>query len=39
MEFVLLYGPPAIGKLTIAKELQKLKGYKLLHNHLVVDLN
>ncbi len=38
MKFILIYGPPAAGKLTIAKELQTLTGYQLLHNHLVVDL-
>jgi len=38
MKFILLYGAPATGKLTIAKELQKLTDFKLLHNHLVVDL-
>lgn len=34
----MLYGPPASGKLTIAKELQSLSGYNLFHNHLLVDL-
>ena len=38
MNFVFIYGPPAVGKLTIAKELSKLTGYKLFHNHLTVDL-
>lgn len=38
MKLVLLYGPPGVGKLTVAKALQKLTNFKLLHNHLVVDL-
>ena len=38
MDLVIIYGAPATGKLTVAKELQKLTGYKLLHNHLTVDL-
>lgn len=38
MKFIMLYGPPASGKLTIAKELQSLSGYNLFHNHLLVDL-
>ncbi|HIJ11483.1 TPA: hypothetical protein HA278_05490, partial [Candidatus Woesearchaeota archaeon] len=38
MIFVLIYGPMAVGKLTVAKELVKLTGYKLFHNHLTVDL-
>lgn len=38
MTFVLLYGPPAVGKLTVATELAKLTGFKLFHNHLSIDL-
>ncbi len=38
MKFIMLYGPPAVGKLTVAKELQKLSKYKLFHNHMLVDL-
>ncbi|KKS90197.1 MAG: hypothetical protein UV66_C0007G0009 [Candidatus Woesebacteria bacterium GW2011_GWA1_43_12] len=38
MNFVFIYGPPAVGKLTVAKELSKMIGYKLFHNHLTVDL-
>lgn len=38
MKHVILYGPPAVGKLTVATELAKLTGYGLLHNHLTNDL-
>ncbi len=38
MTFVLLYGPPAAGKLTVAQELAKLTGFKLFDNHLSIDL-
>ncbi|MDD5731591.1 MAG: AAA family ATPase [Patescibacteria group bacterium] len=38
MNLVFIYGPPATGKLTVAKELAKLTGYKVFHNHLTVDL-
>src|SRR5687768_1623582 len=38
MRLVLLYGPPAVGKLTVARELAALTGFKLFHNHLTVDL-
>ncbi len=38
MKLILLYGPPAVGKLTVAQELQKLTGFKLSHNHQVSDL-
>ncbi|HVZ58905.1 MAG TPA: AAA family ATPase [Patescibacteria group bacterium] len=35
MKVIFLYGPPSVGKLTIAKILQQKTGYKLLHNHLL----
>jgi len=35
---VMLHGPPACGKLTIAREVCDLTGFALFHNHLVVDL-
>jgi len=38
MRLVFLWGLPASGKLTVAKELAALTGYKLFHNHLTVDL-
>ncbi len=38
MKLIFIYGAPATGKLTVADELAKLTGYKLLHNHLTVDL-
>src|SRR5260221_674129 len=37
MQLIFLYGPPAVGKLTIAKLLEQKIGYKLLHNHLIVN--
>jgi shikimate kinase len=37
MKLIFLYGPPAVGKLTIAKFLEQKLGYKLLHNHLIVN--
>lgn len=38
MKLIVIYGPPAVGKLTVAQELRKLTGYKLFHNHLTADL-
>jgi chloramphenicol 3-O-phosphotransferase len=38
VKLVFIYGMPAAGKLTVAEELSKITGYKLFHNHLVVDL-
>lgn len=37
MELLFIYGPPAVGKLTIGRELAKLTGFRLFHNHLTVD--
>ena len=37
MKLVFLYGPAASGKLTIAREIAKLTGYAVFHNHLIVD--
>jgi hypothetical protein len=37
MRLVFLYGPPAVGKLTIGLELAALTGFKVFHNHLTVN--
>ncbi len=38
MKLVFLYGAPGTGKLTVARELAALTGFRLFHNHLTVDL-
>lgn len=38
MKLIHIYGAPAVGKLTVAKELQKITGYKIFHNHTVLDM-
>jgi hypothetical protein len=38
MKLIFIYGLPAVGKLTVARELATGTGFKLFHNHLVVDL-
>lgn len=38
MRLLFIYGPPGVGKLTVARELAALTGLKLFHNHLTVDL-
>jgi shikimate kinase len=35
---IFIYGPIAVGKLTVAKILSKKLGYKLLHNHLINNI-
>lgn len=37
MKLVVLYGPPGVGKLTVAKELARLTGYKLWDNHKSIE--
>jgi hypothetical protein len=38
VQLIFIYGDPGTGKLTVARELAKLTGLKLFHNHLTVDL-
>lgn len=38
MDFVLLFGPPAVGKMTIGYELAARTGLKMMHNHMTIDL-
>ena len=37
MKLVFLYGPAAVGKLTVARELARLTGYPIFDNHLSID--
>lgn len=37
MKLLFIYGPPAVGKLTVANEMAKLTGFKVFHNHLSID--
>jgi hypothetical protein len=37
MHLVFIYGQPASGKLTVARELAEITGWPLFHNHLIVD--
>ncbi len=38
MKLVIVCGPPAAGKMTVGRELGKLTGYKLFHNHMSLEL-
>lgn len=37
MKLILLYGSPAVGKLTVANEIARKTDYKVFHNHLTID--
>ena len=34
----MIVGPQAVGKMTVAQELAKISGYKLLYNHMTIEL-
>jgi hypothetical protein len=38
MKFFIIFGPPAVGKMTVGYELAKLTGLKLFHNHMSIEL-
>ncbi|MBV9209887.1 MAG: AAA family ATPase [Acidobacteria bacterium] len=38
MKFVVIFGPPAVGKMSVGVELAGLTGWKLFHNHMTIDL-
>ena len=37
MKLIIIYGPPAAGKLTVANEIAKQTEFKVFHNHLSID--
>ena len=38
MTLVFIYGPPGVGKLTTARALAELTGFRVFHDHLTVNL-
>jgi hypothetical protein len=38
MKLVLIFGPQAVGKMTVGQELEKITGLKLFHNHMTIEL-
>src|SRR5215475_12910946 len=38
MKLVLIHGAPGVGKLTVGKQVSKLTGFPLFHNHMVINL-
>jgi hypothetical protein len=37
MKLIIIHGPPAAGKLTVANALSSRTGFKVFHNHLTID--
>ena len=37
MKFIQIFGPQAVGKMTVGQELAKTTGLKLFHNHMAID--
>ena len=38
MKLILIFGPPAVGKMTVGHELEKVTDLKLFHNHMTIEL-
>ncbi|MCB0851504.1 MAG: AAA family ATPase [Bacteroidetes bacterium] len=38
MNLLLIFGPPAVGKMTVGQEIAKRTGMRVLHNHMTIDL-
>ena len=38
MKFILVFGPQAVGKMTVGHELEKITDLKLFHNHMTIEL-
>lgn len=36
-KFIMIIGPQAVGKMTVAQELAKITGYKLFYNHITIE--
>jgi hypothetical protein len=37
MHFLCVFGPPAVGKMTVGRSVCELTGFKLFHNHMTVE--
>ncbi|MDQ0088523.1 hypothetical protein J2T12_001929 [Paenibacillus anaericanus] len=38
MKFIIIFGPQAVGKMTVGHELEKITELKLFHNHMTIEL-
>jgi hypothetical protein len=37
-DLVIVFGPQAVGKMTVGHELEKITDFKLFHNHMTIEL-
>lgn len=37
MRFVIIFGPQAVGKMTVGQHLAEMTSFKLFHNHMSID--
>lgn len=37
MKLIILFGPQAVGKMTVGQSLASLTNFKLFHNHMSID--
>ena len=37
MQFVVLFGPPAVGKMTVGRLIEETTGIRLFHNHMTIE--
>lgn len=37
MQLVMIFGPPAVGKMTVGFALERLTGMPLFHNHMTIE--
>src|ERR1035437_992398 len=38
MKLIVIFGPQAVGKMTVGHELEKITNLKLFHNHMTIEL-
>lgn len=38
MKFMIIFGPQAVGKMTVGQELEKITKLRLFHNHMTIEL-
>lgn len=38
MKFIIIFGPQAVGKMTVGHELEKITDLKLFHNHITIEM-